>query len=280
MLIMNSKVKILCCYYKDKDFVPKNDIYIPIQCGKADTKLDLGMLGDDTGDNISVRNRYWSEITGLYWAWKHLSDFEYFGLCSYRRFFNFNFNRFAPITTIVQKNQFQEVDSIVIPNIPQVLSKYDIIVPKKYYYAYNLWNVLRMNYYTEDFLVLKEIIHNKYPDYKQAFEICTKKRNFCYGHNMFIMSKQNFNKYCNWAFDILLQAEKEIDPHNYPIDKIRVFGYMHEFLLTLYIYKNKLKVKESQLLWVTNERTKFNFNSIFYKIAAYCSFFFNKPRSM
>lgn len=277
---MNNKVKILCCYYKENIFIPKNDIYIPIQCGKAATGLNLGILGDDTEDNISLRNRYWSEITGLYWAWKNLRGFEYIGLCSYRRFFDFNFSPFAPITKIRPKAQFKEVDSIKFPDIPKLLSKYDIIVPKKYFYAYNLWNVLRMNYYTEDFFVLKNIILRKYPDYEQAFEYCTKKRNFVYGHNMFIMSNRNFLKYCNWVFDILLQAEKEIDPKGYPIDKVRVFGYMHEFLLTLYIFKNRLKVKESQLLWITDERTHFNFNSVLYRIAAKCSFFFNKPRGV
>ena len=53
------------CYYKDNDFVPNSDIYMPIQCGKAFTKLELGISGDGTGNNISIRNTYWSEITGL-----------------------------------------------------------------------------------------------------------------------------------------------------------------------------------------------------------------------
>ena len=37
------------CYYKDNDFVPNSDIYMPIQCGKAFTKLELGISGDGTG---------------------------------------------------------------------------------------------------------------------------------------------------------------------------------------------------------------------------------------
>ena len=78
------------CYYKDNDFVPNSDIYMPIQCGKAFTKLELGISGDGTGNNISIRNTYWSEITGLYWTWKNMEPTKYVGLCSYRRFFNFS----------------------------------------------------------------------------------------------------------------------------------------------------------------------------------------------
>ena len=37
-----------------------SDIYIPIQTGKALNGIDLGVLGDDTGDNISLKNDKWS----------------------------------------------------------------------------------------------------------------------------------------------------------------------------------------------------------------------------
>lgn len=275
---MNDKVKILCCYYKNNDFVPASNIFFPIQCGRAATKMDLGLVGDDTSDNISSRNRYWSEITGLYWVWKNIEDFDYIGLCSYRRFFNFNHGFFTPITTIIPKSRFSEVDNINIPDIPKLLSKYDIILPKKYHYAFSIWNVLRMNYYTEDFLILKQIIKDKYPNYIDAFDNLIRYHNKWYGHNMFIMKKDMFNDYCSWVFNILLEAEKQIDASDYPIDKVRVFGYMHELLLTLYVFKNKLKTFESQLLWVTDEQCDFKFNKIAYKIASNCSFFFNKPR--
>jgi hypothetical protein len=70
-------------------YAPSNSIYFDIQCGKDHTHTDLGMTADNTGLNISDRNPAWSEITGLYWAWKNMKDIDYIGLCSYRRFFNF-----------------------------------------------------------------------------------------------------------------------------------------------------------------------------------------------
>ena len=50
-------------------------------------KRILGYQGDDAGDNISEKNPYYCELTGLYWAWKNL-DADYIGLAHYRRHFD------------------------------------------------------------------------------------------------------------------------------------------------------------------------------------------------
>lgn len=44
-------------------------MYQPLQVGREE-KEDLGYLCDNTGDNISAENCYYSELTGLYWIWK------------------------------------------------------------------------------------------------------------------------------------------------------------------------------------------------------------------
>ena len=65
---------------------PDNPIYLPLQVGHA-LHDDYGYLGDDTGENISDKNPYYSELTGLYWIWKNYTCADYLGLCHYRRFF-------------------------------------------------------------------------------------------------------------------------------------------------------------------------------------------------
>ena len=57
---------------------------IPIQVGAALTDDKIADVTDSTGDNISARNRHFSETTALYWMWKN-AEADYLGLCHYRR---------------------------------------------------------------------------------------------------------------------------------------------------------------------------------------------------
>lgn len=67
--------------------MPKDPMYMPLFVGKALRKdVDFGFMGDNTGDNISSRNSWYSELTGLYWLWKNV-DVPYLGLVHYRRHF-------------------------------------------------------------------------------------------------------------------------------------------------------------------------------------------------
>lgn len=82
----------------------KTDIFEPIQGGRSISNtpsragnftqkeiswLQQNMIGDNTGNNISELNRYFAEITALYWIWKN-SNTPIVGLSHYRRFLNLN----------------------------------------------------------------------------------------------------------------------------------------------------------------------------------------------
>ena len=71
-------IDILTMYYRNHFGIVQSDHLYPIQCGRSDAreKEILEMDGDDTGMNISGRNKYWSEITGLYWYWKNCNFSE------------------------------------------------------------------------------------------------------------------------------------------------------------------------------------------------------------
>lgn len=272
----NISTKILVCYYKQILIDLKNDIYIDLQCGKDDTKIDLEMTADNTGDNISIRNRYWSEITGLYWAWKNLDKTNYVGLCSYRRFFNFKINP-RNLLQILPLDSSDQINKIKIPNIEDIFLNYDIIIPKPYVYAYSIREVCKRNYRIEDFDILESIVNKISPEFSEAFKLTFYNNNKLIGHNMFIMSWEHYNEYCEWVFSILFEAEKQIDPMNYPIHQVRVFGYMHELLLQVFITKNKFRCYNSQLTWLNNENKTSRFDSFFYKLACNFLFFFRIP---
>ena len=53
----------------DNKWPSTDSMYIPLQVGAGE---DInGYIRDNTGDNISVFNPYFCELTGLYWLWKN-----------------------------------------------------------------------------------------------------------------------------------------------------------------------------------------------------------------
>ena len=82
-------IKILVCYHK-KDELFKNDILLPMHCGRSvamekskDGKISQddynwcldNLIGDNTGENISDLNREVNEMTAIYWVWKNYNEF-------------------------------------------------------------------------------------------------------------------------------------------------------------------------------------------------------------
>ena len=78
-------IKIIVATHK-KYQMPEDQMYFPVQVGaEGKTKIEE-YTQDNTGNNISLKNPYFCELTGLYWAWKNL-EAENIGLVHYRRYF-------------------------------------------------------------------------------------------------------------------------------------------------------------------------------------------------
>ena len=125
---MNCKIIVSC--HKD-DILVNQEPYLPIHVGKALNTNDLGIAGDDTGDNISSKNKSYCELTGLYWAWKNLKGVDIIGLCHYRRYFDFH-NQCQPILPYTKfgKDSFNKLDYSVPPSIIEAVNNGSVIVPR------------------------------------------------------------------------------------------------------------------------------------------------------
>lgn len=229
--------------------MPDDAMYVPVQAG-AEGKESIGYLCDNTGDNISAKNKNYCELTALYWAWKNL-DAEYMGLVHYRRHFTAKGAKGDKFSRIITKEQLEKV-----------LSKTDVIVPTPRNY------VIETNYsqyvhahHVEDLDTTRAILAEKYPDYIGAYDSSMKKT---VGHrfNMFIMKRDKFSAYCEWLFDILFELEKRLDISGYSAYDARVFGFVSERLLDVWLKTNGCGFVEQPYIFMENQNwlTKgFNF---------------------
>ncbi|HFU2596679.1 TPA: glycosyltransferase [Campylobacter jejuni] len=228
----NPKVKILVGYHKPAVLL-KDDILTPIHLGRIlatqaskdgeVSKEDFewmceNMIGDDTGDNISYLNRYFCELTGIYWAWKNYEKLEnpdYIGFMHYRRHFIFDEEN-----SFVALQEYDTLESFYLNNFDinykaklySLLSYSNIIVPNPYIIVNNN---IENNYKSDEVLkfwetdgvffdILREIIKNDFPQYVNlANNYFLQNRLYCF--NMFIMPRDIFIRYCEFVFGIIFK---------------------------------------------------------------------------
>lgn len=252
---------ILICYHKEFNFI-KNEILKPIQVGTALANVDLGLLKDNTGDNISVKNPYFCELTALYWLWKN-SDASYKGLMHYRRLFDLSckddrwFNNF-PDGIVERLNLNREYVNFL-------LSDYDIIVPMKRVIpkCKSIYEYYKKKHYIADFDRVLEIIKSKTPEIYEVAADVVHNTNKMYLYNMFISSKEFLNDYASWLFDILFTLEAEIQTEvetREPYQQ-RVYGFLAERLFTIYVEYSRrkgLKIKEVPVVYCETNKKRYD----------------------
>ncbi len=227
-------IKVIVATHK-KYRMPQDDIYLPLHVG-SEGKESIGFAGDNTGENISTKNPFWCELTGLYWAWKNV-DYEYLGLVHYRRHFKGKTKGDDKFSKIIIKSEVEDL-----------LKQTDIILPRKrHYFIETLYSHYKHTHYVKDLQETKKILENKYPQYVRTFDTVMKRKS-AHMFNMFIMKKEHVNNYCNFVFDVLFELEKRIDISGYNKYQARVFGFISELLLDVWIEQNNLTYKEVSVI--------------------------------
>lgn len=213
---------------------PEDSIYMPLHVGRA-CSVDYGYAGDDTGDSISAKNCYYGELTGVYWVWKNVRTTDYVGICHYRRYFCTEEGRI-----------FNEKDYL------SVLGEYDIITSKKLKLNFSYFDGYAGDYNIFDLVTTGEVIRQMYPAYYDAFERLVHGNGTYFG-NMMVCSKQLYDEYAAWLFSIFEEVEKRIDPSGYDDYHKRVFGFISEFLLLVWVEVKGLKVYECKVGMTTEK---------------------------
>ena len=206
--------------------VPNLNGYCALQVG-AEGKEKYGYLRDNIGNHISGKNANYCELTGLYWIWKNTDD-SYKGLVHYRRYFGRN----------NLSNKISDICSYEY--LLNCLKSVDIVLPYVEYFKQNAKEEILLHCCTED--KLRQIIETKYPDYIETYDRYFNE-NKASLFNMLFCKREIFDAYCEWLFSILFVLEKQVDLAKLNTYQQRLYGFLSERLLNVWVIKNKLVVK-------------------------------------
>ncbi len=197
------------------------DYEIPIQVGATLTNERLKDIEwiDSTGDNISERNRQYSELTGLYWMWKN-RHYDIAGLAHYRRHF------------------------ILPPDWLDIMvqNKVDVIVPVPTYVYPNIDANYRERHIPEDWDFLLHYLKEMDRDtYETALEVFG--GSLYLPCNMFIAKWEVLDDLCSWMFPIL-DAVTQNGGTKEDVYMNRYAGFVSERLITLFftLHRDKYKI--------------------------------------
>ena len=224
MSIRKKRITIVIATHKAYQ-MPKDAMYLPLHVGAEGKKLDLGYVKDNTGENISLKNPSYCELTGLYWAWKNL-DSDYIGLAHYRRHFMYQKKGKDPFENVLKESELQ-----------RLLSKYQVlyqssedIILKHYIPIMHI--PIMQNIWTKQEKLSRNSIRN-------IFLLMIRLFSSTYGYmfNMMIMRRDLFCFYCEWLFTILFALEKQMENHTEELSAFqgRFYGRVSEIIFNAWL---------------------------------------------
>lgn len=242
--------KIIVCCHK-QNVMATQEPYMPVHVGKTLSPVELGVQSDAEGDNISAKNRSYCELTGMFWAWKNLKDVDVIGLCHYRRYFDFH-NQCDSVLpeTCFAIEQFGQVNLSVPGNVIENLRDGNAYVAKPRFYRESLFVNYCIAHISDDIRALEEYIMTtqteniKWAWFEYMHRNCQLRH-----YNMFIMTWHDFDAYCSWLFPLLTEMEARIDILHYTPVQGRIWGYMAERLMNVWLLANHFKLQEQPIIW-------------------------------
>lgn len=260
--------KIIIATHKSYVF-PQDDMYLPLFVGakgkedvlslgtihldKEDNVYGDSIMRDDTAENISEKNPYFCELTGLYWAWKNLTDADVVGLVHYRRLFTVKSKSF-------RRGHYPARSALTSAELDTILASCDMVVPKKRVYGVEtLYSHYEHTLDSYQLDVAYDMVRQLYPEYA-TYVPTVYKRRWGYMFNMFIAGYDLVDEYCEWLFKILFAMEDRLIEEGY-MDGLsgfeaRLYGRVSEILFNVWLeYKldRGLKITEVPVMSAEKE---------------------------
>lgn len=202
--------------------LPQEKGYVPLQVG-AEIHPPLPYARDNTGLHISGKNPHYCELTGLYWVWCNTDD-EYKGLVHYRRFFTLGGHLLTE------------------EEIRYYLTDHDIILPRPEPLRESAWQEFCLHSgFEKDLIRTREAVAAVDGMMLPAFDRVMAGRQL-HLYNMLIAPADEFDAYCRWLFAVLTQVERGTDFTGYTPYQRRLYGFLGERLLNVWVAHRGLKV--------------------------------------
>lgn len=236
-------VDIFICAHKNFDTYPNNPKYKIIH-GTEKIDVDLEQYEESGDDTLSAKQKLYGEGSRIYWLWKHYDIKDYIGICHYSKYFSF----------------YDDV-----PNMDDEFKDCDVILPRRLYVG-SVYMNYALCHNINDLMLIGGIINKYHNEYIKDFEkVLNDKSLFCC--NMFIMKKEDFNKYCEFVFDVLDKFDrakgfkcdedvekhvkenssaylKKYEPNSTVAYQSRMDGFLLERLTNVFICHNFKRVKD------------------------------------
>ena len=249
-----NNLKMFCiCIHDDILSKVKSLNYIPV--GLGDEKYRGDWLRDNTGDNISQKNKFYGEHTFHYWLWKNkietLENDKWIGFCAYRRFWlNENGKYFQ-----------KKFGDQVLNKIPKSWNNYDVILGDhtkvdqfkwskvlkygKLAFLRNPKSIMKsgrsIRFHFDMFhgngildTAIDQLNHNDREDFR---EYVKNKTSYNQGNMFICRSKLLMSDYYKTIFEWLFRCEKIFGFNLKGYGKIRIYAFLAERFLPYWFSK-------------------------------------------
>lgn len=256
---MNNLLQLYVVYHKETPII-RSDIFIPIQGGRSISDLQLEMIGDDTGLNISHKNNIFCELTVLYWMRHNAPASEFIGLNHYRRFFYLGWNDKINQRLVIDQNlplfqlNFEQGLAVNLQSqilFERILANCDIIlpIPQNFSWHFSLREQYGVSHGFHSFREMLEVLIDLHPaKANQIYSIADSL--LFYPCNMFIMRRSLFETYADWLFNVIEKLEHRV------LITDRLIGFLGErlfnFYIQLFLSNGKYKIKQFPIMFLSD----------------------------